>query len=63
MIVLDTHIWVWRVHGDEQLTQAQREAIAANEARRPTWLGCYPTHLMQRSSFVPWCLSAFVVTF
>jgi len=31
MIVLDTHIWVWWVHGDEQLTQAQREAIAANE--------------------------------
>ena len=32
MIVLDTHIWVWWVHGDEQLTQAQRDAITANEA-------------------------------
>ena len=31
MIVLDTHIWVWWVHEDERLTQAQREAIAANE--------------------------------
>jgi len=31
MIVLDTHIWVWWVHGDEQLTRAQREAITANE--------------------------------
>jgi PIN domain nuclease of toxin-antitoxin system len=32
MIVLDTHIWVWWVHGDEQLTPAQRDAITANEA-------------------------------
>jgi insertion element IS1 protein InsB len=31
MIVLDTYIWVWWVHEDERLTQAQREAIAANE--------------------------------
>jgi len=31
MIVLDTHIWVWWVHGAEQLTSAQRDAIAANE--------------------------------
>jgi PIN domain nuclease of toxin-antitoxin system len=31
MIVLDTHIWVWWVHGDEHLFQAQREAITANE--------------------------------
>ncbi|MBC7261066.1 MAG: type II toxin-antitoxin system VapC family toxin [Chloroflexi bacterium] len=31
MIVLDTHTWIWWVHGDEQLTQAQREAIEANE--------------------------------
>jgi PIN domain nuclease of toxin-antitoxin system len=31
MIVLDTHIWVWWVHEDEQLTQAQREVIMANE--------------------------------
>jgi len=31
MIVLDTHVWVWWVHGDEQLTSAQRQAIEANE--------------------------------
>ena len=31
MIVLDTHIWVWWVHEDKRLTQAQREAITANE--------------------------------
>jgi PIN domain nuclease of toxin-antitoxin system len=31
MIVLDTHVWVWWVHGGEQLTQAQREIITANE--------------------------------
>jgi PIN domain nuclease of toxin-antitoxin system len=32
MIVLDTHIWVWWVHGDEQLTKTQLEVIEANEA-------------------------------
>jgi PIN domain nuclease of toxin-antitoxin system len=32
MIVLDTHVWVWWVHGGEQLTKAQREIITANEA-------------------------------
>ena len=31
MIVLDTHIWVWWVHGDERLTRTQAEAIKANE--------------------------------
>ncbi|MEE8390788.1 MAG: type II toxin-antitoxin system VapC family toxin [Anaerolineae bacterium] len=31
MIVLDTHIWVWWVHGSERLTQAQMAAIEANE--------------------------------
>ena len=32
MIVLDTHIWVWWVHGDVRLTRAQTEVIEANEA-------------------------------
>ena len=31
MILLDTHIWVWWVHGDTRLTSAQKEAITANE--------------------------------
>jgi PIN domain nuclease of toxin-antitoxin system len=31
MIVLDTHIWVWWVHGTEQLTQSQMETIQENE--------------------------------
>jgi PIN domain nuclease of toxin-antitoxin system len=31
MIVLDTHIWVWWVHTPERLTEAQSQAIAANE--------------------------------
>lgn len=31
MIVLDTHVWVWWVHGDKGLTNTQAEAIAANE--------------------------------
>jgi PIN domain nuclease of toxin-antitoxin system len=32
MIVLDTHIWVWWVHGDERLTQTQIATITAHEA-------------------------------
>lgn len=31
MIILDTHIWVWWVHGDERLTGTQSEIIKANE--------------------------------
>lgn len=31
MIVLDTHIWVWWVHGDERLTSNQTQVIQANE--------------------------------
>ena len=31
MIVLDMHIWVWWVHGNEQLTQNQFKAIQDNE--------------------------------
>lgn len=31
MIVLDTHIWVWWVHGDERLTSTQAEIIQVNE--------------------------------
>ena len=31
MIILDTHIWVWWVHGDERLTGTQAEVIKANE--------------------------------
>lgn len=32
MIVLDTHIWVWWVHGDERITKTQTEVIEANQA-------------------------------
>jgi PIN domain nuclease of toxin-antitoxin system len=31
MIVLDTHIWVWWVHGDERLSKLQIDVIQANE--------------------------------
>jgi len=31
MIVLDTHVWVWWVHGHPQLTERQTEIIEANE--------------------------------
>lgn len=32
MIVLDTHIWIWWVHGDARLTEDQRKLIQENEA-------------------------------
>ena len=31
MIILDTHIWVWWVHGDERVTRTQAEIIKATE--------------------------------
>lgn len=31
MIILDTHIWVWWVHGDKQITSTQAEIIKVNE--------------------------------
>lgn len=33
MIVLDTHIWVWWVHGDTQLTQEYQDYIQAQESQ------------------------------
>ena len=32
MIVLDTHIWVWWVHGDVRITPSQARIIAESEA-------------------------------
>jgi PIN domain nuclease of toxin-antitoxin system len=31
VIVLDTHVWIWWVHGDSRLTPAQQQVLAANE--------------------------------
>jgi len=31
MIVLDTHVWVWWVHGDAHLSGTQADAIARSE--------------------------------
>jgi PIN domain nuclease of toxin-antitoxin system len=31
MIVLDTHIWIWWVHGSDRFTQTQLDVIEANE--------------------------------
>jgi PIN domain nuclease of toxin-antitoxin system len=33
VIVLDTHIWVWWVHGDEHLTKQQTNWLQENEAQ------------------------------
>jgi len=32
MILLDTHIWVWWVHGDARITSTQAEIIKASES-------------------------------
>ncbi len=32
VIILDTHIWIWWVHGSGQLTQDYRDYIQAHEA-------------------------------
>ncbi len=32
MIILDTHIWVWWVHGAEHLTDVQEQITVANES-------------------------------
>lgn len=31
MIILDTHIWAWWVHGDSHLTPAQQKVISEHE--------------------------------
>ncbi len=31
MIILDTHVWVWWVHGDAQITETQKKVILDNE--------------------------------
>ena len=32
MIILDTHVWVWWVHGSDRLTQTQIERISSSES-------------------------------
>lgn len=32
MILLDTHVWVWWVHGDPRLTESVRQAIERHES-------------------------------
>lgn len=32
LIILDTHIWIWWVHGDPRLTQTEVSVISAAEA-------------------------------
>jgi PIN domain nuclease of toxin-antitoxin system len=32
VILLDTHIWIWWVHGDERLSPRHQQILTANEA-------------------------------
>ena len=49
MIILDTHIWVWWVHGDERITSTQAEIIEANE-----------TDIIGVSAISPWEIAKLV---
>jgi PIN domain nuclease of toxin-antitoxin system len=33
VILLDTHIWIWRVHGDKNLTESHRKWLQEYEGR------------------------------
>jgi len=33
MIILDTHIWVWWVHGSKEITETQQKMISENESK------------------------------
>ena len=39
MILLDTHIWVWWVHGDRQLPERYRTYLQAQEQQGTQQLG------------------------
>jgi lipoyl-dependent peroxiredoxin len=41
MIVLDTHIWVWWIHGDARLTTTQRKRLTENIAVSCLRFGIY----------------------
>ena len=51
MIILDTHAWVWWVEDPEQLSEAQREAIEANE-RDDNGIGICATSLWEIAKLV-----------
>ena len=51
MIILDTHVWVRWVEDPEQLSEAQREAIDANE-REDNGIGICATSLWEIAKLV-----------
>ena len=51
MIILDTHVWVWWVEDPAQLSEAQREAIEANE-RGDNSIGICATSLWEIAKLV-----------
>ena len=51
MIILDTHVWVWRVEEPELLSDAQRDAIEANE-REDSGIGICATSLWEVAKLV-----------
>ena len=41
MIVLDTHVWVWWVNGDDRLTETQRSAIEQADDLGVSAISCW----------------------
>ena len=41
MIVLDTHVWVWWVNGDDRLTETQRAAIEQADDLGVSAISCW----------------------
>ena len=49
MIVLDTHFWVWWVHGDRQLIERYRTYLQAHERTQPLGVSIITTRLQPTS--------------
>ena len=41
MIVLDTHVWVWWVNGDDRLTETQRAAVEQADDLGVSGISCW----------------------
>lgn len=51
MILLDTHIWLWWLLGDGQLTQSERDALdklAHHQQLAVSWVSVWETEMLDR---------------
>jgi len=52
MIVLDTHVWVWWVHGDEALPPGAMVTRGPSNVADTTWLTAAGDHAGHSADFV-----------